>query len=229
MTSDGDFTANAIVDCRGFFNFPFIPDYPITGHSPLMLHFKDYKNRVQLNEYKNILIVGKRLSAGQLIAELSIAKRHTLFLSIRSPLHFGPPQMMLNFFLRHLDVFEKFAKFFKRKIKREIEVPMDHAVKKIINRDVQIVKDIKSINGKDVTFIDNRVERIDAILFATGFRPPEVLMKNDFESAAVKNLFFLGRNSQRTFTSRFIRGIREDAEILGNLICGILESSKRSQ
>lgn len=228
-TSKGKMKARIAVDCRGYFNFPFTPQYPVTGQPPLMLHFKDYKNRIQLSEFKNILIVGKRLSAGQLIAELSIAHKHKLFLSIRSHLHFGPPPIFLNHFLRNLNIYEALTRFFTDKIKREIEVPMDHAVKKIIDNEVTVVRDIQKIEDRKVTFVDGRVETIDAIIFATGFHPPSVQLKDDFESSTIKNLFYLGRNSQRTFTSRFIRGIRDDAEILGKLIRGNLESSKRSQ
>jgi putative flavoprotein involved in K+ transport len=228
-TSKGKITSKIVVDCRGYFNFPFTPVYPISGQPPLMLHFKDYKNRTQLKDYKNILIVGKRLSAGQLIAELTVAHNHKIFLSIRSHLHFGPPPAFLNHFLKNLNIYEAITKYFSDKIKREIEVPMDHAVKKIIDREVTVVRDIQKIEDKKVTFVDGRAEVFDAIIFATGFHPPSVQLKNDFESTEIKNLFYLGRNSQRTFTSRFIRGIRDDAEILGKLIRGSLESSNKSQ
>lgn len=228
-TSQGTVNSKVVIDCRGFFSFPFTPFYAISGDAPFMIHFKDYKNRAQFSEYKNILIVGKRLSAGQLISELSITGKHKIFLSIRSMLQFGPPQWLLNHFLRHLDFYEMLAMKFTSNIKRNAEVPMDHAVKKLLKNEVVIVPDIERIESKQVHFKNGRVELIDAIIFATGFKPPSIKLKNDFESAEMPNLFYLGRNSQRTFASRFIRGIRDDAEILGNVIRGILDSSKSSQ
>lgn len=227
-TSQGTMKARVVVDCRGFFNFPYTPSYNISGNPPFMIHFKDYKNKAQLAGYKNILIVGKRLSAGQLISELSSTGTHRLFLSVRSVLQFGPPQWLLDHFLRHLDIYEKLAVKFSSNIKRNAEVPMDHAVKKLL-KNVTLVPDIERVDDKNVYFKNGRCEQIDAIVFATGFQPPAVKLKNDFESSEIPNLFYLGRNSQRTFASRFIRGIREDAEILGKEIRGIFESSKSSQ
>lgn len=225
----GDYQARIVVDCRGYFNYPFCPAYPMSGKLPLMLHFKDYKSREQLKDFENILVVGKRLSAGQLIMELSGAKKFNLFLSIRSPMIFGARAFILNHYLRHLNFYDGIVRLLARKTKRNVEVPMDHAVKKIIEREVQVVNDIERIEGKIVYFKGGRKEAIDAIIFATGFQPPAADIKNDFENTGLKNYFYLGRNSQRTFASRFIRGIREDAAILGKLIRGILESSKRSQ
>lgn len=228
-TTKGRLESRIVVDCRGVFNFPFTPLYPINGDAPFMIHFKDYKNKAQLADFENVLIVGKRLSAGQLIAELSSAGDHRVLLSTRSLLQFGPPQWLLDHFLRNLNLYEKIAKRFSGNIKRNAEVPMDHSVKEMIKKNVVMVPDIERIEDKNVTFTDGSVEKIDAIVFATGFRPPGIKLKDDFESAEMPNLFYLGRNSQRTFASRFIRGIREDAVILGKVIRGILDSSKSSQ
>ncbi|MGZ3809606.1 MAG: NAD(P)-binding domain-containing protein, partial [Bacteriovorax sp.] len=229
FASSGLYQSRLLVDCRGYFNFPFIPEYDITGEPPKMLHFKDYKNRAQLNDHKNILVVGKRLSAGQVLMELAVGKRHNLFLSARGPIHFSSRSFVLKHFLRHLNIYEGIGKIFARKIKKEIEVPMNHNAKHLLKKDVAVVGDISKIVDKEVYFKDGGHEHIDAIIFATGFRPHPIHLKDDFESAETEGLFYLGRGSQRTFTSRFIRGIREDAPVLSHLILGKLASSKRSQ
>jgi len=231
-SSKGIIRSRIVVDCRGVFHSPFSPEYKMTGIPPVIFHFKDYKNRSQLKGYKNILIVGKKLSAGQLISELSAEGKHNLFLSIRSKLAFGPPELLLNFFLRHLDVFEKLRTLFSPNVKGDTDVPMDHAVKKIIKKSVEVLPDIDFIEGKIVVFKNGEQRQIDAILFATGFTFHPASLKDDFESAEMANLFFLGRNTQRTFASRFIRGIREDAIILGKRIEAILgkrDSSNKFQ
>jgi len=221
-SSRGLCRSKLVVDCRGVFHFPYTPQYPISGTPPALIHFRDYKNRSQLNNFKNILIVGKKLSAGQLISELSVEGKHNLFLSIRSKLAFGPPSFFLNFFLRHLDYFEKLRALFSTNIKTETDVPMDYSVKTIINQKVVVLPDIDRIEGKTVLFKNGEKRQIDAILFATGFSSQQVILKDDFESAEMSHLFYLGRNTQRTFASRFIRGIREDAIILGKRIEDIL-------
>ncbi len=228
-TTQGTWKSKFLVDCRGHFNYPFIPPYEMRGDLPLMLHFKDYKNRTQMNGLKNILIVGKRLSAGQLVTELAVANRHKLFLSARGKIHYSVSGFLLNFFLRHLFFFEKIGKFIDKKPKKPFEVPMTRTVKPIIDREVTLMNDISKIENKKVTFTDGQSIEADAILFATGFRPPKINLKDDFESSETEGLFYLGRDTQRTFTSRFIRGIREDAPILGNLIFGRLASSNKSQ
>lgn len=229
MTSSGNYRARLIVDCRGYFSHPFIPAMQHNGELPRILHFKDYKNRLQLKDYKNILIVGKKLSAGQLLEELAASGDHQLFLSIRSPLRYGPPPFFLRLYLRHLDVFESFKHIFPVTRKKSIDVPMDFSAKKIIEGQVRLVPDITRIEEKNVYFTNGEIHHIDAIIFATGFQPPGINLRDDFESAEIKNVFYLGRNCQRTFASRFIRGIREDAKILGKRICGTLASSKSSQ
>lgn len=219
-TDSGNYLAQAVVDCRGYFNYPYIPDFEISGTPPLMVHFKDYKNAAQFDQYKKILVVGKRLSAGQVLEELKASGNHDIYLSARSKIKFSAHPVVYNFFLRHLDFIENTIKKFKLRLKEEIEVPMHFKVKKIVEKDVTVTADIAKISNKTVYFKDGSSQEIDAIIFATGFRPPKVHLKNDFESSVTENLFYLGRGSQRSFTSRFIRGIRDDAPVLAKLILG---------
>lgn len=98
QTADGMIKSLFVVDCRGYFNFPFTPEFKVSGNPPLMLHFKDYKNTEQLKNYKKILIVGKRLSAGQLLKELSATKRHELLISARSKISYSSRPEIYDFF-----------------------------------------------------------------------------------------------------------------------------------
>lgn len=228
-TNEGDYQSKFVVDCRGYFNSPFTPSFQVSGTPPLMIHFKDYKSYAELSQYKKILIVGKRLSAGQLIHELATHGKHQLFLSVRSKIQYGLPDIFLNFFLRNLNSIERFIKRFKLRLKEEIEVPMNFKVKNIVEKQVKIKGNILKIDHNKVYFSDETVEEIDAIIFATGFRPSNIILKNDFESQTVDGLFYLGRGAQRSFTSRFIRGIREDAPILCQLILEKLASKNSVQ
>lgn len=223
------YQAAFVVDCRGYFNTPFIPALDISGKPPFMLHFKDYKNSSQLKAYKKVLVVGKRLSAGQILVELDKAGGHNLFLSVRSTIRYSPKSYMLNFFLKYLHLFEELGSVLNSNTKREVEVPMHFVSKKIVEEHTKVVGDIVKIVDKNVFFTDGNVCEIDAILFATGFKPALAELRNDFESKEVNGLFYLGRGSQRTFASRFIRGIRADAPILCQLILGKLASSNKFQ
>jgi putative flavoprotein involved in K+ transport len=228
-TDNEQYTSEIVVDCRGYFNYPFTPTISMSGNTPKMLHFKDYKNCAQFENDKKILVVGKRLSAGQLLREFAATGKHELYLSVRSEVKFSSHPLIYNFFLRNLNIFEGIIKGLKINTKTEIEVPMHYDAKKVVEEQTKVKGDIVKIENKNVYFTDGSVESIDVIIFATGFRPHAVNLKNNFESIETSGLFYLGRNAQRTFTSRFIRGIREDAPILGQLILGRLASMTKDQ
>ena len=101
--------------------------------------------------------------------------------------------------------------------------------KAVIKEHVTVLGDIVKLENKNVHFTCGTIQEIDAIIFVTGFHPPPIDLRDDFESARMDGLFYLGQGTQRTFTSRFIRGIREDAVILGQLILGKLASNSKSQ
>ncbi|MDD4973070.1 MAG: NAD(P)-binding domain-containing protein [Bacteriovorax sp.] len=228
-TQIDEYKAVLVVDCRGYFSFPYIPLLKINGNAPFMMHFKDYKNCTQLNQHKKILVVGKRLSAGQLLCELSISGKHQLFLSARSSIRFSSPLFLFKHFLRHLDFYEGIIKKFNLRLKEAREVPMHISAKTIIKKQVKVFGDIVKIENKKVHFTCGTIQEIDAIVFATGFSPTAINLRDDFESATIDGLYYLGRGTQRTFTSRFIRGIREDASVLGQLILGKLAPNNKSQ
>lgn len=228
-TQSDKYKAALVVDCRGYFSFPHIPLLKINGNAPFMMHFKDYKNCDQLNGHKKILVVGKRLSAGQLLCELSTTGQHQLFLSVRSPLRFSPPLFIFKHFLRHLNFYEGIIKKFNIRIKGAREVPMHINAKMVIKKKVKVLGDIVKIENKKVHFTCGTIQEIDAIIFATGFHPTAINLRDDFESSTTDGLYYLGRGTQRTFSSRFIRGIREDASVLGQLILGKLAPNNKSQ
>jgi putative flavoprotein involved in K+ transport len=215
--------ANYVIDCRGYFSFPTLPQFERRGNTPTLLHFKDFKNENQLHDKKNILIVGKRLSAGQILSEMS-TKDHKIFLSKRSDLKYSLPKSALKIFLTFLPLIETITSFFKLNKKYKLEIHMNFELKSIIENQVTLVGNIKFIHDNTVTFDDNQTHHIDAIIFATGFHRPKLTLINDFEDSYLQNYFYLGIEAQRTFKSRFLRGIREDAKVLAYLIFDRLKS-----
>lgn len=221
--------AHLVVDCRGYYSYPFIPSYKMSGNLPLMIHFKEFKNALQFKEHHKICIVGKRLSAGQIIKELVDSDpTKKIFLSARSKITFGTAMFIFNFILRHLDILE----FFLKKIvpiKKTLEIPMHRDIKKYVEERVIICGDITSIQNNTITFDDGKTQEVDAVIFTTGFKRPPIVFRDDFEDKSVDGLYYLGINAQRTFTSRFLRGIREDAKVLAQLILERLASKNNCQ
>lgn len=217
-TSLGELKCNVVVDCRGNFSFPWMPEYPIEGNPPLMIHFNDFGNGKKFEGMKRICLVGKRLSAGQIITELVESDPNKeIILATRSKVHFSPPMPVLNLLLKFLAVFEWLP--LKLKVKKSADIPMHSSVKKYFVKNVKVKGNILKIKNNELVFEDETIP-VDAIIFATGYKREKINLKDDFESSADDNYFYLGLNSQRTFTSRFLRGIREDAPILASLIAG---------
>ena len=220
-TDCGAFYSEVLVNATGYYQNPFTPNYAGLEKSTILnLHFKDYKNPTSLNGKKNILIVGARLSAGQILPDLKDAGVK-LSLSTRSQLvSMSPPP----FFQLGLMVGEYFETLSNEK--KSTSAPMFYEAKKMIdNKQVEIYPDIKSIQSESVSFVNGQTEPFDAIIFATGFKPElkhlsscldfdeEAMPKlsNSFEALYCENLFLLGLDHQRNLQSRFLRGIRNDA------------------
>jgi hypothetical protein len=94
---------------------------------------------------------------------------------------------------------------------------------------IPLFPQIVAAEGSTLVFSDGRREIFDAVVFATGYRytrrhldgllnPEEPLQIYRMESTQVPGLFFLGVDNERTYRSRFLRGIRADAKIVGQLI-----------
>lgn len=227
-TSRGNYSAQVVINATGYYNSPFTPNYPGLEQTKMLnLHFRDYKNPESIKGKKNILVVGARLSAGQLLVDLK-DEDVNLSLSTRSNLEYMSVDPILKFFLFIVDHIEKPMQSFSE-IKSSTSAPMPHEAKKLISSGhVKVLPAIKSIHQESVSFEDGKTEPFDAILFATGFKPQfphlntcieldkESLPKlsDGFEALYCENLFFLGLDHQNNIQSRFLRGIRNDAKEL---------------
>lgn len=237
---DGVFTVNTnrgtlysrfLVNATGYYNSPFIPDYPGLEETEIQkLHFRNYKNYESLKGDK-VLIVGSRLSAGQLVVDL-VPKGFNISVSARSPITFMTPPPFFNLALLVVDFFEKPIQNLASK-KIVTKVPMLNEAKKFFSSGkVKSYPAIKSFHKESVSFQDGTTEPFDSVIFSTGFRPDfshlsecveldeEGLPKlsDSFESLYCNNLFFLGLDHQNNIQSRFLRGIRQDAPTLSHLL-----------
>lgn len=232
----GSFTCRYLINCCGYFSNPFTPHYlGLKQTNILTLHFSEYVNKVKLREQlgpgiKKILIVGKRLSGGQLLEDLIQDPDFELSISRRSVIKHSSHPLLYNFFLRFLGTLESFIKQ-----EESLDVPMEWGPHQLLNEGkVNIYPDIASINEKSVTFISEIEETFDSIIFATGFRysnsylkglaPQTIELDSNFEDMRVQNLFYLGLDMQSDYRSRFLRGIREDAPYLAEIISQRLNS-----
>ena len=236
QTSSGPLSVQAVVNATGYFANPFVPNIPgMTDSTIPRLHFADYSDPDTLRSLAGkpnslVLIVGKRLSAGQLMVELYQAGFH-LAVSHRSPIQYGPGPVMWWLFFRIFPQLErlKLALNGSRASGPDVRMAGGTAMKLIKSGRVPTFPVISRFEGNAVLFADNQRLQPDVVLFATGFRPAlghlaslnvSTLPENgtprlrDLESVSVSGLYFLGLDRGRNFQSRFIRGIRNDARFL---------------
>ena len=243
-TAAGPMKARCLVSATGYFQNPFIPEIPGLGQSGIpQCHAADYGSAEDLaaklgKANASVLIIGKRLSAGQILVELTSAG-FSVSLSHRTPIQFGSGPLGWWLFFRIHPWLESVKLKLQGASARgfDVRMPGGRARELIGSGSIRLFPQVKCFEGKIVVFENGESMRPDAVLFATGFRPalqhlhglglevdhhtgvPQV---SDMESTQVPGLFFLGLDGLRNFQSRFIRGIRNDAVVLAERLVGRL-------
>jgi cation diffusion facilitator CzcD-associated flavoprotein CzcO len=243
----GTFSAPLLVNATGCFANPFTPEFPGARESSLpQFHFATYRDADRLREAIGkpgglVLIVGKRLSAGQALVEL-IDARLEVALSCRGPIQFGTGPVGWWIFFRIHPALERLKLRLNGAAARGFPtvMPGGRARRLILSGRVKTFPDIAQIENRRVIFTDGRSLEPDAVLYTTGFRPALAHLASlglapdertsqptlrGFESTNVPGLFFLGLDHLRNFRSRFIRGIREDAALLADELAARLRQS----
>ena len=239
-TSTGVFEAPLLVNATGYFANPFIPFIPGAKESSVpQFHFANYRDAAHLRQRLGktsglVLIVGQRLSAGQALVELADAG-FEIALSHRRPLEFGAGSVGWWIFFRIHPALEKLKLRLYGEAARGVEtrMPGGRARQLIESGRAKTFPGLARFEGRRVVFTDGRTLEPDAVLYATGFRPALAHLTSlglsfdehtgqparcGFESVDLPGLFFLGLDGLRNFRSRFIRGLREDAPLLADIL-----------
>jgi putative flavoprotein involved in K+ transport len=234
-TDKGMFECEVLVNATGYFSNPFTPDYPgLTEAELVTLHSSEYVSPVTISEKvgkpeAGILIVGCRLSAGEIMEELHKVG-HQIHLSHRGKIKYWPSPWEEALISPFTMTWERMALKLRAPKPGNLKPRLRRGFQKSLLDEgiVPTHPNIQEIRGKVVEFTDGASEEFDAILFCTGYQPalqhlwplldgkkPKV---SDLESKTVKNLFFMGFENSRNFRSQFLRGIRDDARFLGETL-----------
>ena len=238
-TSRGDFTSSVLVNAAGCFSNPVVPRLEGQNATNIpQLHYGEYKGAAQIQALAGsnplVLLVGKRLSAGQLMLELVDAGLHVA-ISHRSPIRFGVDDWLWPFVYRNFARVEKLKLILSggRAGPVDVRMPGGRAKKLIQSRTVATFPSIVRIERNAVVFANGEQLTPGIILYATGFAPAlqhlsdlrlmfcsetGTPLTRNMQSTSVPNLFFLGFEMLRNFQSRFLRGIRKDAVVLAERI-----------
>ncbi len=224
-----------LVNATGYFSNPFTPDFPGLQESEIpTLHSSEYVSPLTITEklgktQAKILIVGSRLSAGEIMEELHKVG-HEIHLSHRSKLKYWPSPLEEALISPVSMSWERIALKIRAPKPSNLKPRLRRGYQKSLLDEGTVKKHpkIKEIRGETVEFADGESETFDMILFATGYLPAlahlwpllngEKPKVSKLESKSNKNLFFLGYENSRNFRSQFLRGIRDDAKFLGEVL-----------
>ena len=237
-TSRGHIKARRIVNATGYFCNPRMPGFPEENCEIPRIHASHYLNpdslaKICADAGRRVLIVGKGITAGQTATELHDAG-YEVALSHRSPIQFAYDPWVLQIAFHLYFALEDLAVRIRPYFRRNSFPPMEagHTRRLIESGRIRSRPNVARLSGREVVFVDGRREAFDVIVYATGYRPAlqhlAGLVTTDpasglppvhtFESSEVPGLYFLGLDMQRNYRSRYLRGIREDAEQLAELL-----------
>lgn len=245
LTSRGAVLAKAVVNATGYFSKPFTPAFAGAETRPQDIHFAQYKDPGQIAERlggtdKKVLVVGRGLSAGQVMRELAEAG-FAVTLSARGKVkHLRENSERLEAAILPVVEPAVIALGLGHFIPPEVPMEGGKARELLESGRVPLRGNIARLEGRDVVFEDGSREAFDLIVYATGFRPaldhlsglsldektgrPAV---EGMASAEVPGLYFLGLSGEPTFRSRFLRGIRADAEALAKVLAAPAKAAGR--
>lgn len=225
-SEDGrQFTSPAVIAATGDYGTPFLPEIP--GHQEFggrVLHAADYRNS-DLFARQRVIVVGGGNSAIQIAAELGPVADTTL--ATRRPVGWTPQRPLgrdLHWWLKHtrLDT----APIRRLLAKIPVSVIDDGRYRTALDRHAVDRRDMFSrFTTSGVLWADGTKEDIDAVVFATGYRPVFGYLTDSGAlnpagapvvrggvSTTVKGLGFVGMEFQHSFSSKTLRGVGRDAE-----------------
>lgn len=238
-TEQGTFEAGSVVNCAGYFSTPYLPDYPGAGTTRIaQMHTSTYRSPAsvgqRIGDRGRVLIVGKKLSAGETLAELSAAG-FEVAISGRSEIEYWPdiwretlqsPFILVDEFIRRaLDLGR--PAHLKPKMRYQ-----EHGAT-IRAGSTPVYPEIQEFREQSVVFVDGREEAFDLVVYGTGYQgnfshlgglelpslqAGQAPAVRQLESTEMANLFFVGLIGGASFRSEFLRGIREDAQKVGEAI-----------
>lgn len=251
-TANGTLRTRLLVNATGYFAKPRWPRFRGMSTSTVrQMHVHDFRSAAdtfaELGVARpRVLVVGRRISAGQTIAELHDAKlldsklEFDVILSRRGPVTFAPRPWLLKL------AFWLFYRWEDAQVDKDpfglsdTFPPMEGGRERdlLVSGSVRQVPDIARFHADEVEFVDNSRERFDLVIYTTGFWPAlDHLGKlvsadaatglppmSDMQSTESPDLYFLGLDKQRSFRSRYLRGIREDATLLAHMVAARVDA-----
>lgn len=231
-TSSGEeYLSLNVVCATGSFNNPYIPEIEgLNKYRGKVLHSAQYKNTEPFLN-KSVIVVGRGNSAVQIAIELSEVADSTL--AAREPISFIPQKFLGKdihfwFIITGIDSFWKLGRKFA---KNSSVIDLGGYKRRIKDGNPKVRKMFNSFYEEGVIWSDGSKEKIDSVIFATGYRANTEFLKdigvlnNNGEpfhkngiSTSISGLYFVGLPAQRSFASATLRGVGPDANYIDKQI-----------
>jgi putative flavoprotein involved in K+ transport len=229
-TVSGDrYESKTIINATGAFQHPYMP--VIKGQEEFrgtILHSSEYRNPTPFVNQR-VVVVGAGNSAVQIAVELAEVSKTSL--AVLRPVKFVKQRILgrdLHFWIRALGFdtfpFWRFGGFVPRS-RSVIDLGNYKACLAAGKPDQRSM--FSSFHADGVIWKNGVKERVDTVIFATGYRPYPVHLKNigalDSEgiplqaagiSTMVPGLYYVGLEGQRSFASATLRGVGPDAKFV---------------
>ncbi|MBN9420455.1 MAG: NAD(P)-binding domain-containing protein [Candidatus Eremiobacteraeota bacterium] len=232
-TRQGVRSCSLVVNCTGYFSTPNVPQYPGQDDSPIpTMHtcqyqtIADLQSRLRRNSGR-ILVVGAGLSAGEMILDLH-QHGFEVALSHRGKLLFGPSALREALLSPVAWLAERAALAMGLRLNSNPPMAGGKTRALVESGEVLTYPAIEHFAGESISFVNGLSSRFDGVVWATGYRytlghlgdllPEGEVQLSEMESLAAPGLYFLGLDQQRSYRSRFLRGIRSDARRLAQLL-----------
>jgi len=239
MVKSQDCVINAklVVLCTGYYSTPYVPIITHENDNSIpFLHASKFKNVKCLKDdfpgVKKILIVGKRVTAGQLMVELHEAGID-VDLSVRGRVIVKDNDTFLGRLKEQIYFFWEFLRIkFQPNLKVNSFPEMDggKSSELIQSGEVRTFEIFHKIeNGK--VYMGTGNESYDLIYFATGYLPnislvnfnnePDyktIRISDSLELETTSGIYLLGFDNITNFRSRYLRGIKQDAKLLSKIL-----------
>jgi putative flavoprotein involved in K+ transport len=225
-TSDGVYSSAAVVSSTGSFDNPFIPAYPrLREFKGTVIHSNQYQSAEPFRG-KRVAIVGEGNSGAQILAEVSLLAE-TVWITQKEP----------RFLPDHIDgryLFDAASQMYAAKLQGKSYQPpslgdivMVPPVKDARQRDVlKSQRSFKMFTGDGIVWEDGREEKVDAVIFCTGFKsslahlaPLKVINDEgrvdtvETRSVKVDGLWLVGYGNWTGFASATLIGVGRSAKM----------------
>ncbi|MDH0894973.1 MULTISPECIES: NAD(P)/FAD-dependent oxidoreductase [unclassified Pseudomonas] len=222
-SADGQhFLTKALIVASGGFSRPYIPSIPgLDSFGGTRLHSAQYRNSAGF-EGQRIVVVGAANSAVQIAHELAQVAQVTL--ASREAIRFMPQRTLGADFHDWL----KWTGLGNSRWLSDQSTPVldDGTYRRALKAGRYSQRPMfQQVTPTGIVWADGQEERIDSLIFATGFRPNlpfleglpvmddrgDVLQRHGI-ATRVPGLYFVGLPKQRNFASATLRGVGPDIE-----------------